>query len=93
MTDTRALRDQLLGDLTARFGDEQEHGRVLARTQMIFDLFYDEAEDAPEQPFHDALLDLMHTADAAGVDFDAALAAARAHYPYEREEWGLDKPA
>lgn len=61
--------------------------RAETRTQMIFDVFYDDEKGEPDQAIRDALTDLMHMAAKRGVDFEAALSKAARMWTMEREDW------
>ncbi|QKO02836.1 MazG-like nucleotide pyrophosphohydrolase [Microbacterium phage Kelcole] len=64
--------------------------RAHARTQLIFDVFYDDEVGEPDQAIEDALTDLMHMAAKRGVDFEEALSGAARMWTKEREEWNVD---
>ncbi|AWN03591.1 hypothetical protein SEA_MASHLEY_78 [Microbacterium phage Mashley] len=64
--------------------------RAETRTQMIFDVFYDDEEGEPDQAIRDALTDLMHMAAKRGVDFEEALSGAARMWTMEREDWEIE---
>lgn len=64
--------------------------RAEARTQMIFDAFYDDEEGEPDQAIRDALTDLMHMAAKRGVDFEVAVAEASSMWTMERKDWEVE---
>lgn len=87
--DTMSVRSQISAQLGEQYDDNHEHERALARTQMVFDLFYDDEPGEPDQAIRDALTDLMHIAAQRSVDFQQALADASRMWAAEREEWEL----
>lgn len=87
MSDTAALRRILGDELISHHNDE--HDRSLARTQMVFDIFYDD-DDEPDVAISDALTDLMHISAKRGIDFLEAFEKASWQAQREREEWGID---
>lgn len=87
MTDTAALRRKINDELFVAHDDEHEHDRSLARTSMVFELFYDDEATEPAQAITDALTDLMHAADARSLDFISALERASWRHQQERTEW------
>lgn len=88
MSDTAALRRILGDELINDHDDEHEHDRSLARTQMVFDIFYDD-DDEPDVAISDALTDLMHISAKRGVDFLEVFEKASWQAQREREEWGI----
>lgn len=87
MSDTAALRRILGDELTTDHDDE--HDRSLARTQMVFDIFYDD-DDEPDVAISDALTDLMHISAKRSIDFLEVFEKASWQAHREREEWGID---
>lgn len=66
------------------------HDRATTRVRLIFDMFYDDEADVPDQAIRDALTDLMHVAAEREVDFEFCVSQAAHMWKQEREEWGLD---
>lgn len=89
--DSAPLRRHLNDHLRTAHDDAHEHERTLARTQLVFDLFYDDEPSEPQQAIGDALTDLMHLAAQREVDFELTLSQALRRWVDEREEWGLHR--
>lgn len=64
--------------------------RAQMRVRLVFDMFYDDEQDEPDQAIRDCLTDLMHLAAEREVNFEAAVKRAAWMWSQEREDWGLD---
>lgn len=78
----RALRDDLHWQT-----ETDTLNRARWRVNVTFAAFYDDEPTEPDQAIRDALTDLLHEAEARGVDFAEAVERARHMYDQERAEW------
>lgn len=61
------------------------------RTDTLIAAWYDDEPSEPDQAIRDVLTDLVHLADARGVDLHHALDRAVRMADEERADWGLGK--
>ena len=65
--------------------------RAQFRMHTLIAAWYDDEPSEPDQAIRDVLTDLVHLADARGVDIHTALERAVWMADQERADWGLGK--
>lgn len=66
-------------------------GRAQFRMNTLIAAWYDDEPSEPDQAIRDVLTDLVHLADARGIDIHHALDRAVWMADEERADWGLGK--